>query len=126
MEQKKILIVEDEGTSRALLTATLEKAGYQVFQAKDGEEAFKVAKAVRPDLIISDVVMPQLDGNRLIRKVHQSEFGKKIPFVVLTAHKQMEGYFELMDVKGFITKPFDPEDLIARIREVFDKMESGE
>jgi len=126
MEQRKILIVEDEGISRTLLMATLEKAGYQVFQAKDGEDAFSVAKAVRPELIISDVVMPEMDGSRLIKRVRQSEFGKKIPFIILTAHNQMQGYFELMDVEDFITKPFDPEDLISRIERVFEKMEAGE
>jgi len=122
MVKEKILIVDDEGTSRALLTATLEKAGYQVFQTTDGEEAFQVANAVRPDLIISDVVMPEMDGNKLIKRVRQSEFGKKILFMVLTSHTQMQDYFEMMpDVLDFITKPFDGEDLISRIERVFAK-----
>ncbi|MBN1870618.1 MAG: response regulator [Candidatus Omnitrophica bacterium] len=121
MGKKRILIVEDEGTSRALLAAELQRAGYQVFQSKSGEEAFQVAKAVRPDLIISDIVMPGMDGNQLIKRVRQSEFGKNIPFIVLTAHANMQDYFELMDVEDFITKPFDPQDLVARVEKVFAK-----
>lgn len=121
MEKEKILIVEDEGTSRVLLANELEKAGYQVFQTTDGEEAYQVAKAVKPDLIISDIVMPEMDGNMLIKRIRKSEFGKKIPFIVLTSHTNMQDYFEMMDVKDFITKPFDPKNLIARIERVFEQ-----
>ena len=126
MAKEKILIVEDEGTSRALLAVELEKAGYQVFQATDGEEAYNVAKAVKPDLIISDIVMPEMDGNQLIKRVRESEFGKKILFIVLTSRSQMQDYFEMMDVQDFITKPFDAEDLISRIERVFDKAREDE
>lgn len=126
MAKEKILIVEDEGTSRALLTTALEKAGYQVFQSTDGEEAYQVAKAVRPDLIISDIVMPEMDGNQLIKRVRESEFGKKILFIVLTSHTKMQDYFEMMDVQDFITKPFDPQDLISRVERVFEKASEEE
>jgi DNA-binding response OmpR family regulator len=126
MAKEKILIVEDEGTSRALLATVLEKAGYQVFQTTDGEEGCQVAKAVRPDLIISDIVMPEMDGNQLIRRIRKSEFGKKILFVVLTSRSQMQDYFEMMDVQDFITKPFDPKDLISRIERVFEKASEEE
>jgi DNA-binding response OmpR family regulator len=125
--KEKILIVEDEGTSRALLTVELEKAGYQVFQATDGEEAYNAAKAVRPDLIISDIVMPEMDGNELIKQIRKSEFGKKILFIVLTSHTQMQDYFEMMDDVGdFITKPFEPQDLISRVERVFIKAKENE
>ena len=126
MSNEKILIVDDEGTSRTLLTTTLQKAGYQVFETTDGEEAFHVTKAVRPDLIISDIVMPEMDGNKLIRRVRNSEFGKNILFIVLTSHTQMQDYFEMMDVDDFITKPFDPEDLISRVERVLEKAREGE
>ena len=126
MVKEKILIVEDEGTSRTLLTIELEKAGYHVFQTKDGEEAYQVAQGVRPDLIISDIVMPEMDGNQLIKRVRESEFGKKILFIVLTSHGQMQDYFEMMDVHDFITKPFDSQDLISRVERVFAKAKENE
>ena len=124
--KEKILIVEDESTSRTLLTVELERAGYQVFQAKDGEAAYNVAKAVRPDLIISDIVMPEMDGNQLVKQVRESEFGKKILFIMLTSHGQMQDYFEMIDVNDFITKPFDPKDLICRVERVFAKAKENE
>ena len=126
MIKEKILIVEDESTTRALLVAELEKVGYQMFHSKDGEEAFQVIKAVRPDLIISDIVMPEMDGNQLIRRVRASGFGKNIPVIVLTSHGQMQDYFELMGVDDFITKPFDLQDLIARVDRVLNKAKEGE
>lgn len=126
MVKEKILVVEDETTTRTLLVAELEKAGYQAFHAKDGEEAFQVTKAVRPDLIISDIVMPEMDGNQLIRRVRASGFGKKIPFIVLTSHGQMQDYFELMDVDDFIIKPFEIQDLIARVERVLNKAKEDE
>ncbi|MCK5259758.1 MAG: response regulator [Candidatus Omnitrophica bacterium] len=126
MIKEKILIVEDESTTRALLVAELEKVGYQMFHSKDGEEAFQVIKAVRPDLIISDIVMPEMDGNQLIKRVRESEFGKKILFIVLTSHTKMQDYFEMMDVQDFITKPFDPQDLISRVERVFEKASEEE
>ncbi len=126
MIKEKILIVEDESTTRALLVAELEKVGYQMFHSKDGEEAFQVIKAVRPDLIISDIVMPEMDGNQLIRRVRASGFGKNIPVIVLTSHGQMQDYFELMGVDDFITKPFDLQDLIARVERVLNKAKEGE
>ena len=126
MAKEKILIVEDENTSRALLDVTLEKAGYQVFQARDGEEAYQVAMGVRPDLIISDIVMPGVDGNQLIRRVRESEFGKKILFIVLTSRRRMQDYFDMLDVQDFIAKPFDPQDLISRVERVFEKAKETE
>jgi len=78
---EKILIVDDEGNMRTLLTMQLEQAGYQVFQAEDGDSGFQIAKSIQPDLIISDVLMPQMDGNQLMKKLRESEFGKNIPLV---------------------------------------------
>lgn len=126
MIQEKILIVEDESTSRALLAVMLEKAGYQVFQARDGEEAFRVAQAVSPNLIISDIVMPEMDGNGLIKRVRESEFGKNILFMVITSHNRMQDYFEMMNVQDFITKPFDPRELIMRVQRVFARAKEDE
>lgn len=117
----KILVVEDEGTTRTLLMGALEKAGYEVVQAKDGEEAYQIARIVKPDLIISDVIMPEMDGSRLIKQIRESEFGKKILLIIMTSRNQMQDYFEMMDVDDFITKPFDPQDVIARVERVFAK-----
>jgi len=121
MAKEKILIVEDEGNMRMMLALELESAGYQVFQAEDGEAGYQVAKGVKPDLIISDILMPQMDGNQLMKKLRESEFGKNIPFIVLTARGQMQDYFELLEVDDFISKPFDADDFMTRVERVLNK-----
>ncbi len=116
MDKKKILIVEDESHMRMMLSLELETAGYEVHQAEDGQKGFQAATELKPDLIISDILMPNMDGNQLMKELRGSDFGKEIPFIVLTARGQMHDYFEVMEVDDFIIKPFDAEDLLARVK----------
>ena len=118
MEKKKILIVEDEPEMRKLLVLELETSGYEVFQAEDGEAGFKVAEELKPDLIISDVLMPKMNGNELLKKLRTSDFGKNVPFVVLTARGKMRDYFEIVHVTAFLEKPFGAEELLATIGDI--------
>jgi DNA-binding response OmpR family regulator len=121
LRKEKILIVEDEATTRVLLAAELGKAGYQVLQAEDGVAGFQIAKAMKPDLIISDILMPQMDGNELMKKLRESEIGKNIYFIVLSSRTQMKDYFEMMKADAFISKPFNAADLLAKVDRVLDR-----
>jgi len=122
VSKEKILIVEDEAATRTLLVAQLGKAGYQVFQAEDGVAGYQLAKTIKPDLIISDILMPQMDGNELMKKLRESEFGKNVLFIVLSARTQMQDYFEMMKADDFISKPFDGDDLLMRVDRVLEKL----
>ena len=126
MAGEKILIVEDENTARTMIVAGLKKAGYQVFEAQSGESGYQIARSIRPHLIISDVVMDEMNGNQLIKKLRNSEFGKDMLFIVLTSHGPMKDYFEMMKVDDFIAKPFDMEDFLARVKRVLDKLNGAE
>lgn len=119
MNKKKILVVEDEEDLRFLIASGLGKAGYDVCQAANGEEGLQVAAEKRPDLIISDIVMPKKDGNQFLKELRQKDFGKKIPFIVLSVHVKMRDYFEILGVAAFVDKPFVMEDLISVIEKVF-------
>ncbi|MFA5089182.1 MAG: response regulator [Candidatus Omnitrophota bacterium] len=121
MDKKKILIVEDEPEMLKLLVLELETEGYQVYQAEDGEAGLRAAREFRPDVIISDVLMPRMDGNQFLKKLRESDFGKNIPFIVLTARGKMRDYFEVVQVDGFIEKPFKPEDVVTMIADVLCK-----
>lgn len=125
MDRKKILVVEDEPEMIKLLVLELETEGYQVYQAKDGEEGFRIAQEVLPDIILSDVLMPKMDGNQLLQKLRASDFGKNIPFVVLTARGKMRDYFEVVQVDGFLEKPFKAEDVLNKIADVIQKRTAG-
>jgi len=118
MDKKKILIVEDEEDLRFLIAEGLKKIGYVVYQAGNGDEGLKVAAEMRPDLIISDIVMPKKDGNQFLKELRQKDFGKKIPFIVLSVHVKMRDYFEILGVAAFVDKPFVMEDLASVIEKV--------
>jgi len=120
--KEKILIVEDEATTRTLLVAQLTKAGYQVFQAEDGVAGYQLAKTIKPDLIIADILMPQMDGNEFMKKLRESEFGKNVLFIVLSARTQMKDYFEMMKADDFISKPFQEDDLLERVDRVLGRL----
>jgi len=123
MDKKKILIVEDEPEMRMMLALEMETSGYEIFQAADGLEGFEMAQKVKPDLIISDVLMPKMDGNELFKKIRASDFGRDIPFIVLTARGKMKDYFEMVAVDDFLAKPFNAEELLVRIENVLNRAE---
>ena len=118
MPQEKILVVEDDNTTRTMVVSGLQKAGYQAFEADNGESGFRIARSIRPCLVVCDVVMAQMNGNELIKKLRDNEFGKDLKFIVLTSHAPMKDYFEMMNIDGFILKPFDLDDLLERIGQI--------
>ena len=120
---ENILVVDDETDIRELLALKLERAGYKVFQAANGEKAFLLAREVRPSLIITDVVMSPMNGNQFLKKLRASSFGRYIPLIVITARANMKDYFEIMEVDDFIAKPFDPDLLLERIAKVLKQAE---
>lgn len=80
----KILLVDDDKLMRGAMAKALSDHGYEVAQANDGEEAFGLAQANLPDLLVTDIVMPKLDGVGLLEKLHSTDWGKNIPAIVLT------------------------------------------
>src|SRR5712691_9562735 len=104
---KKILIADDKATSRELVKTVLEKGGYQVFEAGNGAEAVRSAKELRPDLIILDLHMPDLDGFGVVEELRRDQGFAATPIVALTA-SAMQGDRERAMAAGFtgyITKP---------------------
>ena len=118
--KKKILVAEDEEETRELIAVKLQKAGYDVFEAGDGAEALKLAQENVPDLILSDILMPVMDGLEFLEKLRATESGKDIPFIVVTAKGYLKSHFERIGVDGFIIKPCLPEELITKVKEVLD------
>lgn len=116
---KKILIVEDEPELRSLIKLELETSGYTVVCAEDGEAGLRMASEERPDLVISDVLMPKIDGNQMLQELRALDFGKNIPVIILTARRKMKEYFEIMDVSAFLEKPFEAEELLDCVEKVF-------
>ncbi|MDT4898038.1 MAG: hypothetical protein QOH25_3115 [Acidobacteriota bacterium] len=112
-----ILVADDEPVNRALIQRRLEREGYHVLTARNGSEAVEQALASLPDLVILDVMMPEMDGMDACRLIKETEATRDIPIIFLSARDETE-----MKVNGlslgaddYISKPFEAEELIARV-----------
>ena len=112
----KILCIDDDLNIVELMKNRLVSTGYDVVTARDGDEGLKVFERENPQLVIVDVLMPEMDGYTFVRTLRRSEKGKAVPVVVLTAKDKMRDLFELEGVKDYLVKPYRPEDLMEVIR----------
>jgi two-component system OmpR family response regulator len=116
--EARLLVVDDEPSIRELLTARLRFAGFEVFGAADGAEALKLAEQYRPDLVVLDVMLPDVDGFTVTRRLR--ERGREMPVLFLTARDETMDKVQGLTVGGddYVTKPFSLEEVVARIRAV--------
>jgi len=117
---KRVLVVEDEADIRRLISIKLKGAGYDVSTANDGEEGLAAAVRDKPDLLVSDVMMPKKDGYTMVREVREA-LGSEAPAVImLTARGQDTDVATGLDsgADDYIVKPFAPRELVARIQVV--------
>ena len=114
----KVLIAEDDKDSRELLSWILQKLGYQVTAAENGKEAWDAFRKGGFRLVISDVLMPEVDGFELCRRIRQHKQSKYTYIIIITALIGKKDYLEGMEAGAddFVTKPFDPDELKARLR----------
>jgi two-component system NtrC family sensor kinase len=114
----KVLIAEDEAISRRLLQSYLEKWGHEVVVARDGAEAWKLFEASEFPLVITDWMMPEMDGVELIRRIRATQRPGYVYTILLTAKSQKEDIVEGMEAGAddFVTKPFDRDELRVRLR----------
>ncbi|MDD3375745.1 MAG: response regulator [Candidatus Omnitrophica bacterium] len=114
-KQKKILLVEDEPDVSKVVSLRLRAAGYNVVTAENGQEGLDQVFKECPDLIVTDVLMPVMDGFTFYKNLKKSPTTADIPVLVLTARGHMEDSFRVMGADDFLTKPFEHEALIAKI-----------
>jgi twitching motility two-component system response regulator PilH len=117
MAVKKILIVDDSPTERFVMTEYLEKHGYEILVAENGEEGIAKAKAEQPDLVIMDVIMPGTNGFQATRDLKRDDGVKSIPVILCTSKSQetdkIWGLRQGAD--SYLTKPVNEQDLLAAI-----------
>jgi len=119
-----VLIVEDESALSTLLRYNLEREGYRVFEAHDGEEALIVADEARPDLVILDWMLPQLSGIEICRRMRSRGHLRNVPIVMLTARGEEPDRIRGLDTGAddYIVKPFSMTELLARLRAVMRRV----
>ena len=115
----RIMVVDDESDVVELIKFMLEKDGHQVIPAYNGRECLERVETTKPQLIILDIMMPEMDGYTVNNHLQEKEDTKSIPVIILTAKGQMRDLFELgTNVVAFMEKPFDPRGLRDKIREI--------
>ncbi len=125
MSSKTILVVDDEKRLVALVESYLKQEGYRVVTAHNGKDALTVARRDKPDLIVLDVMMPEMDGYEFMRN-HRAE--NNTPIILLTARVDDEEKVIGLEVGAddYMTKPFRPRELVARVRAVLRRAGENE
>lgn len=116
--EARLLVVDDEPNIRDLLASSLRFAGFEVFVAADGASAYHLAQEEHPDLVVLDVMLPDMDGFTVTRRMRDA--GLQIPVLFLTARDDMRDKVQGLTVGGddYVTKPFGLEEVVARIRAI--------
>jgi two-component system, OmpR family, phosphate regulon response regulator PhoB len=119
-----VLVVEDESALITLLRYNLEREGYRVFQARDGEEGLLLASEVQPDLILLDWMLPQLSGIEVCRRLRSRGELRNVPVIMLTARGEESDRIRGLDTGAddYIVKPFSMIELLARVRAVMRRV----
>lgn len=117
MTRKKILVVDDEPDIVTALKAFLEESGYEVLTASNGSEALKISRKEKPQLIILDVMMPEMSGLQFVEALRFARMDTGfVPIIVISARASMGDFFSASDIVQFLSKPFDMETLLKTIK----------
>jgi len=121
----KVLLTDDEAAITSNLAPFLERAGYEVIVASNGEEALELVRSFSPDLIVLDVLMPRIDGREVLRRLRRDDIWT--PVILLTqVGESSERAMALEEgADDYLNKPFDPHELVARIRAVMRRARPG-
>jgi DNA-binding response OmpR family regulator len=116
-EGQLLLVADDDEDILQLLSFRLERAGYEIVQAKNGTDALRLALELRPALAVLDVMMPGLTGYEVTRELRRNEETREMPIILVTAKAQASDVSQGMaaGADDYVTKPFDAQDLTERV-----------
>ncbi len=116
----RILVADDDPVAARFVASLLSEKGYEVLVAPDGEHAFEIAIRLRPDLIVSDLVMPYRDGFDIVRAIRESRALADVPIVILSMKDREEDIVRGLETGAddYVVKPFNARELVARVRKL--------
>lgn len=120
---KKVLVVDDDATLRMALTRYLEKRGYLTQNVASGIEALQLFEQDPPDLVVSDVMMPEMDGFEFCRRLRSTRSGQLVPFIFLSSKGEVEDRVQghSIGADDYLIKPFEPRELLAKIESQLER-----
>jgi len=123
-----VLVIDDEAPIRLLCRVNLEAEGMEVPEVSDGPKGLEAARREKPDVILLDVMMPQLDGWRVAEQLLDDQSTQDIPIIFLTARAEFRDRARGLDIGGvdYVTKTFNPLELAGLVRDLIDRIERGE
>lgn len=125
--RKRVLVADDEADVLMLVSMNLQRAGFEVLRASDGREALDFARRELPDLVVLDLMMPEMDGLEVARQLKQSPLTAQIPVVMLTARAdEVDRIVGLeLGADDYVTKPFSPREIVLRVQAILRRLESA-
>ena len=115
---RTVLMIDDEANARKMVKLLLEREGYQVFTAANGQEGLLLAKVERPQVILLDLMMPKMTGHDTLRRLREDEDTRRIPVIIVSArsHEQDIAASFRQGVVSYIEKPYETQDLLQKIQ----------
>jgi diguanylate cyclase (GGDEF)-like protein/PAS domain S-box-containing protein len=126
--QAKVVVIDDNATNRSLMVTLMKYQGHQVFEAHDGREGLELARSVQPQLVISDIVMPTMDGYEFVRQLRADPELADIEVIFYTAHfheREAQKLADACDVARVLTKPCEPVEILDAVQQVMSRRTSS-
>ena len=122
----KILVIDDDTAINELIKVNLELEGYKVISALDGNKGYALAKQEQPNLIVLDVMMPEVDGYTVAKRIRENETTKDLPIIMLTALNMLQNKVQGFNIgiDDYLVKPFEMEELLVRIKALLKRSNS--
>jgi DNA-binding NarL/FixJ family response regulator len=121
---KRVLVVDDDPVSLKVLSMHLTQGGYRVSAASSGAEGLRLFSREQPDVVVSDVMMPEMDGFEFCRQLRQHQGGELVPFIFLSAKGELDDRVQGYEWGGddYMIKPFEPRELMAKIEAQIERV----
>lgn len=123
MNPSKILIADDDPTIRRFLATLLADRGYEIHEAPDGEQAYRMAEMVKPDLMLLDLIMPFRDGFDVLQDLKRSRETAAIPIIVMSVKDREEEIVKgfHLGAEDYVVKPFNSLELVVRVQKILER-----
>jgi DNA-binding response OmpR family regulator len=123
MSTPRILVADDDSTIRRFIVTLLADRGYEIHEAADGEQAFKAAERVKPDLMLLDLIMPFRDGFDVLQDLKHDPETQRIPIIIMSVKDREEEIVKglTLGAEDYVVKPFHSLELVARVKKILDR-----